>query len=172
MLQDILKARGFRCKMIRTYTTKTVEDLTAEQQAAAAAAEVVTFASPSAIKYVRIELASHLLTMCIRIWHPSDIIALRKIALCNFTGCQGLVSCSRTITGRDSLLNVDRRLLPIRKSGCSFMTFLLDACMRHVLRIQPCCSFITLPDQVPTALLVIGIIAAVCYRFQSESEAL
>ncbi|KAK9867064.1 hypothetical protein WJX84_009554 [Apatococcus fuscideae] len=49
-VQDILKSRGFICKMIRTYTTKTVERLTSEQQEAASSAQVVTFASPSAIK--------------------------------------------------------------------------------------------------------------------------
>ncbi len=37
--------------MIRTYTTKTVEELTQQQLDAAASARVVTFASPSAIKY-------------------------------------------------------------------------------------------------------------------------
>ncbi|KAK9855768.1 hypothetical protein WJX84_006925 [Apatococcus fuscideae] len=49
-VQDILKSRGFKCKMIRTYTTKTVEELTQQQLDAAASARVVTFASPSAIK--------------------------------------------------------------------------------------------------------------------------
>lgn len=92
--QNGLAARGFTCKRIHTYNTLPVEEVDTAAMQQACDASVVTFASPSAVKYVYVGVGAWGCAWgCVDPSSPAQPCHLQYYYLCYVVSCHIPTQC-------------------------------------------------------------------------------